>query len=78
MSLQRCRARVANFSLQADGSSDYGVFPREREGNEYATNWSLAEDGVIATGTLFSGSIHTSTCVKILLTMSHTSIFVYN
>jgi hypothetical protein len=29
---------------------DYGVFPREREGNEYAVNWSLANDGVVPTG----------------------------
>lgn len=29
------------------------VFPREREGNHYATNWSLTEDGVVPVGDAF-------------------------
>jgi hypothetical protein len=33
--------------------SDYDVFPRQTEGNEYATNFSLANDGVVPVGDAF-------------------------
>jgi hypothetical protein len=41
--LRRFSAATENFS----------VFPREREGNSYAVNWSLTEDGVVPTGDAF-------------------------
>mmetsp|Transcript_36202 Transcript_36202/g.59234 ORF Transcript_36202/g.59234 Transcript_36202/m.59234 type:complete len:117 (-) Transcript_36202:325-675(-) len=45
-------------SLQVPGlnlghEEDYVVFPKEREGLEYALNWSLADDGLTAAGEAF-------------------------
>ena len=34
-------------------TEEWGLFPREREGNVYVHNWSLVEDGVVATGEAF-------------------------
>lgn len=34
-------------------ASSSAVFPREREGNVYAVNWSLTEDGVVPVGDAF-------------------------
>lgn len=37
-------------SIQTD---DWFIYPRETEGNNYAVNWSLAEDGVVPVGDAF-------------------------
>ena len=34
----------------APAQSEFGVYPREREGNIYSVNWSLAEHGVVPIG----------------------------
>jgi len=34
-------------------TEEWGLFPREREGNIYVHNWSLVEDGVVPTKGLF-------------------------
>lgn len=44
----QCRKiAVASNDLQ------YFTFPKEQEGNIYAVNWSLVEDGVVANGSAF-------------------------
>jgi len=34
-------------------TEEWGVFPRQREGNEYKVNWSLTYDGIVAVGDAF-------------------------
>ena len=34
-------------------TEEWGLFPREREGNEYKVNWSLTYDGIVSTGDAF-------------------------
>jgi hypothetical protein len=36
-----------------DQTNDWLVYPREKEGNNYAVNWSLNEDGVTPVGNAF-------------------------
>ena len=45
------RLQQAQFSVAA--RETWGVFPREREGNSYAVNWSLTEHGVVSVGDSF-------------------------
>lgn len=52
------RAAVVARRLQSQvgrkfSSAAFGVFPRETEGNNYAVNWSLTEEGVVPTGDAF-------------------------
>jgi hypothetical protein len=42
-----------NNRFLSTSQQDWGVFPREREGNIYDVNWSLTEDGVVSTGDAF-------------------------
>lgn len=44
--------RTASAAARASSSTST-VFPREREGNVYAINWSLTEDGVVPVGDAF-------------------------
>ncbi len=43
---------LRNFSASPE-SLDFGVFPRETEGNDYMVNWSLTVDGVVPVGDAF-------------------------
>jgi len=52
------RAQNSQFSVAA--RENVSVFPREREGNVYAVNWSLVDHGVVAVGDAFrNASNHT-------------------
>ena len=55
--VRRCSMRAGNKKLSFRGFSsaaeEYTTFPREREGNVYAVNWSMTEDGVVPTGDAF-------------------------
>lgn len=46
---------VRNFSLNAAAipTQSWGIFPREKEGNIYAVNWSLNVDGVTPVGSAY-------------------------
>ena len=46
-------ARAQKAHLSSVARETQSVFPREREGNVYAVNWSLAEHGIIAVGDAF-------------------------
>jgi hypothetical protein len=37
----------------ATSDSQFFTFPRETEGNNYAVNWSLVEDGVVSVGSAY-------------------------
>jgi len=51
---RRAQKNASSYVLRANFSSvqteEWSLFPREREGNEYAVNWSLCEDGVVPVG----------------------------
>ncbi len=42
------RMQRAQFSVATNNA--WGIFPREREGNKFAVNWSLNEHGVTPVG----------------------------
>ena len=55
-------------------AEDYGVFPREREGNEYAVNWSLANDGVVPTGGSADVNTHPRLASTLVSTLTPTTL----
>lgn len=58
----KSRPMVRSFAQLSKNDREYGgfntndewmPFPREREGNDYETNWSIVEDGVVSVGDSF-------------------------
>ena len=51
--LRGATPRNVRMFSSAAAAEEYTTFPREREGNVYAVNWSMTEDGVVPAGDAF-------------------------
>lgn len=48
-----CALSTRKLPAHTAETEEWGLFPREREGNEYSVNWSLAFDGIVSVGDSF-------------------------